>query len=74
MIGISNNIKFKTCLYVTEGSNPTVMPLLESYLSNQLPANVTVQDPALPVLSLLRILHALNRHWMSLYDVNIVCI
>ncbi len=36
----------------------------------QLPATVTVKDPALHVLALLRILHALNRYWSSLYEVN----
>ena len=46
-----------------------VVPALESYLTPQLPANVTVKDPALPVLALLRVLHALNRYWSCLYEV-----
>ena len=47
-----------------------IAPALEAYLTSTLPATVTVQDPALQVLALLRTIHALNRHWSLLYEVR----
>lgn len=41
--------------------------MLDQYLTSTLPASVTVSDPSLEVLALLRVLHALNRHYGSLY-------
>lgn len=46
------------------GGNNSV---LDQYLTANLPASVTVSDPSLEVLALLRVLHALNRHYGSLY-------
>ena len=46
---------------------------LESFLIPTLPASVTVRDPALQVVALLRVLHALNRYWYFLYEVSTVC-
>ncbi|RXG69698.1 E3 ubiquitin-protein ligase TRIP12 [Armadillidium vulgare] len=41
--------------------------VLENQLSSFLPASVTVRDPSVEVLALLRVLYALNRHYGSLY-------
>ncbi|XP_018009792.1 E3 ubiquitin-protein ligase TRIP12-like, partial [Hyalella azteca] len=41
--------------------------VLDSLLSNTLPASVTVKDPCLEVLALVRVLSVLNRHYHSLY-------
>ena len=46
---------------------------LESFLIPTLPASVTVRDPALQVVALLRVLHALNRYWYFLYEVSTGC-
>lgn len=46
------------------GGNNSV---LDQYLTANLPASVTVSDPSIEVLALLRVLHALNRHYGSLY-------
>lgn len=46
------------------GGNNSV---LDQYLTASLPASVTVSDPSLEVLALLRVLHALNRHYGALY-------
>lgn len=40
---------------------------MENQLSSYLPASVTVRDPSVEVLALLRVLYALNRHYGSLY-------
>ena len=55
---------------VPEGVCPVIVPALESYLTPTLPATVTVQDPALQVLTLLRSIQALNRYWSCLYEVR----
>ncbi|XP_041350022.1 E3 ubiquitin-protein ligase TRIP12-like isoform X2 [Gigantopelta aegis] len=47
-----------------------IVPILASYLTEKLPAFVTIQDPSLDVISLLRVLYALNRYWATLYDVS----
>lgn len=48
------------------------MPELNSplvpFLNMKLPECVTVEDPSLEVLNLLRIIHALNRYWGFLYQ------
>ena len=41
--------------------------VLESQLNPTLPTSVTVRDPSLEVLALLRVLYALNRHYGLLY-------
>ncbi|XP_069960960.1 E3 ubiquitin-protein ligase TRIP12 isoform X4 [Cherax quadricarinatus] len=46
------------------GGNNSV---LDQYLTLTLPASVTVSDPSIEVLALLRVLHALNRQYGSLY-------
>lgn len=40
-----------------------------SLLTPALPPMVTVRDPSLPVLALMRILNGLNSYWPSLYEV-----
>jgi len=45
-------------------------PVLQTFLSDCLPLSVTVQDASLETISLLRVCHALNRHWDNLYDVS----
>jgi len=42
---------------------------LEAYVNSSLPAHVTVKDPSLDVLALLRLLHGLRSHWDTLFDV-----
>lgn len=53
----------------TEGNCPVIVPALNAYLTEKLPAFVTVQDDSLEVISLLRILHAFNRYWSTVYEV-----
>ncbi|XP_039296101.1 E3 ubiquitin-protein ligase TRIP12 isoform X2 [Nilaparvata lugens] len=50
-----------------EGIVPTPKSALEPFLTPRLPPNVLIQDASLPVLSLLRVLHALSRFWGTLY-------
>ncbi|XP_043652507.1 E3 ubiquitin-protein ligase TRIP12 isoform X6 [Drosophila teissieri] len=51
-----------------EGIAPGVISALKPFLSNSLPADVvTVQDASLDALCMLRVIHALNRHWEHLY-------
>ena len=40
---------------------------LESCLSTSLPSTITVKDPAIEVLALLRILYGISKYWHSLY-------
>ncbi|XP_070173831.1 E3 ubiquitin-protein ligase TRIP12-like isoform X3 [Littorina saxatilis] len=49
---------------------PITVPILTTYLTDRLPAFVTVTDASLDTIALLRVLHAINRHWASLYDVS----
>ena len=52
------------------GVCPVTSPVLDAYLIASLPAaGVTVQDPSMDVLALLRILHAFNRHSSCMYQV-----
>ncbi|XP_039151320.1 E3 ubiquitin-protein ligase TRIP12 isoform X4 [Drosophila simulans] len=51
-----------------EGIAPGVISALKPFLSSSLPADVvTVQDASLDALCMLRVIHALNRHWDHLY-------
>lgn len=47
-----------------------IVPALNAYLSEKLPAFVTVQDPSLEVITLLRVLSSFNRYWDTLYEVR----
>ena len=51
---------------------PITVPILTTYLTDRLPAFVTVTDASLDTIALLRVLHAINRHWASLYDVSML--
>ncbi|RUS90169.1 hypothetical protein EGW08_002048, partial [Elysia chlorotica] len=51
-------------------TSPVSQPVLHSLLTEKLPASVTVQDASLETIALMRVLHALNRHWASMYDVS----
>lgn len=53
-----------------EGVVPDFSSPLLPYLSATLPSSVTVQDASLEVIALLRVLHALNRYWGSLYQLS----
>ena len=57
------------CCFI-EGVCPSVAPALEPFLNGDLTAAMSVKDPSLPVLTLLRILHAFNRFWCTMYEVN----
>ncbi|KZC11246.1 putative E3 ubiquitin-protein ligase TRIP12 [Dufourea novaeangliae] len=50
-----------------EGTVPPQRCPLEPYLSPTLPPSVTITDASLDGLCLLRLLHALNRHWGGLF-------
>ncbi|KAI4466325.1 e3 ubiquitin-protein ligase trip12 [Holotrichia oblita] len=50
-----------------EGAVPLPQSPLIPFLTTSLPESVTIQDASLDVLCLLRILHALNLHWNTLY-------
>jgi hypothetical protein len=50
-----------------EGVVPLLQSPLQPFLSSQLPDTVSIQDASLEVLCLLRVLHALNRYWGTLY-------
>lgn len=52
-----------------DGHCPVMVPALNAYLTDKLPAFVTVQDASLDVIALLRILHAFNRYWSTMYEV-----
>lgn len=54
-----------------EGVVSPVKSSLEPYLQLSLPEYVQIQDPSLPVLSLLRVLNAINRYWTSLYPTQL---
>ena len=49
-----------------EGSPPDRVNPLINFLADKLPRDY-LQDPSLDVLCLLRVLHALNRYWYTLY-------
>lgn len=50
-----------------EGVVPAQRCPLDSYLLPTLPSSVTITDASLDGLCLLRLLHALNRHWSVLF-------
>ncbi|KAF0286822.1 E3 ubiquitin-protein ligase TRIP12 [Amphibalanus amphitrite] len=54
----------------TEGVAPEPACPLLPYLTARLPEHVTVSDPCLETLHLLRLLHALSRHYGSLYQMS----
>uniref|UniRef100_A0A8D8MAI1 E3 ubiquitin-protein ligase n=1 Tax=Cacopsylla melanoneura TaxID=428564 RepID=A0A8D8MAI1_9HEMI len=51
----------------SDGLVPLSRSPLDPYLSDSLPPSVTITDACLPVLTLLRVLNAINRSWGSLY-------
>ncbi|RWS30969.1 E3 ubiquitin-protein ligase TRIP12-like isoform X1 [Leptotrombidium deliense] len=53
-----------------EGKTPKTTPLINSFLSANLPDSVTVQDASLEVIALLRVVQALSRHWGHFYDIS----
>lgn len=57
------------CLTFSEGDFPVRVSPLEEFLTPTLPPSVAVKDPSLQVLALLRLLHALNRYWGTLFEV-----
>lgn len=52
---------------MTEGLCPQLTSALEPYLVSSLPG-ITVADPSMEVIVLLRILHALNKYWYTMYE------
>jgi len=50
-----------------EGILPEPTPPYLAYLSCKLPDSVSVSDPCLPVLTLLRVIHSVCRYWRYLY-------
>jgi len=59
-----------SCHSFSDGNCPGFVPALNAYLTDKLPAFVTVQDASLDVIALLRILHAFNRYWATVYEVS----
>lgn len=53
-----------------DGTVPEPSSPLASFLTPSLPESVTVQDPSLEVICLLRVIHALSYHWGSLYEMS----
>lgn len=53
-----------------ESLNLNRLHILKSFLMSVLPNTMTFDDPALEVLSLLRILHALNSEWTTVFNVE----
>lgn len=47
---------------------PEVNSPIVPFLTLRLPDYVTVDDPSMEVLNLLRIVHAINRYWGCLYQ------
>lgn len=68
----SSKASRKKSEYWTDGIQHIVSPIT-NFLTNSLPKEiVTVQDASLDALCMLRIVHALNRHWETLYTGNYV--
>ncbi|XP_055852199.1 E3 ubiquitin-protein ligase TRIP12 isoform X2 [Episyrphus balteatus] len=64
----SKLIKKKTDLWL-DGVAPEMLSPLKPFLLKELPTEiVSVQDASIDALCMLRIVHALNRNWESLYD------
>ena len=55
---------------IVDGHCPVMVPALNAYLTDKLPAFVTVVDSSLEVIALLRILHAFNNYWSTMYEVR----
>ncbi|XP_035207810.1 E3 ubiquitin-protein ligase TRIP12-like isoform X3 [Stegodyphus dumicola] len=53
-----------------DGAVPEVVSPLSLYLIPNLPDSITVQDPSLEVICLLRVIHTLSSHWGALYQMN----
>jgi len=53
----------------SEATAPCSVSALEAFVTPSLPAHVTIKDPSLDVLALLRLLHGLSCHWDTLFDV-----
>lgn len=51
----------------TEGKTPPVASPVDSYLSLKLPSSVTLKDPSVEIIILLRAIFGLNRHWSWFY-------
>lgn len=51
----------------TEGKVPPVTCPLDPYLSPKLPQSVTLKDPSMEIIVLLRAIFGLNRHWSWFY-------
>lgn len=68
--GSKHSSKSKKDELWVDGVCPKIIPSLDAFLTGQLPPTVTVKDPGLPVLALLRVLHSLNRHWNVLYETS----
>lgn len=54
----------------TDGIVPEVTSPLSLYLISNLPESVSVQDPSIEVITLLRVIHAISCNWGSLYQMN----
>lgn len=61
-------------IFVSDGAVPDVLSPLSPYLVQNLPDTVTVQDPSLEVITLLRVIHSISCNWGSLYKVNTIFI
>lgn len=49
------------------GIVPAPAPPYIPYLSGKLPDTITISDPSIPVLTLLRVIHGICRYWRYLY-------
>lgn len=64
----TSKLQRKKAEFWTEGTLPTFVSPITQFLQNSLPKDVVmVQDASLDALCMLRIVHALNRHWETLY-------
>jgi len=50
-----------------EGKTPPIQSPVDQYLSPKLPQSVTLKDPSVEIIVLLRALFGLNRHWSWFY-------
>ena len=55
------------CLYIILGG---LSPLHQA-LRQSIEFNLSIDDPSLPLLRLMKILYSLNSHWTDLYQVNL---
>lgn len=51
----------------SEGKTPPVVSPVDPYLSLKLPSSVTLKDPSVEIIILLRAIFGLNRHWSWFY-------